>query len=155
MNKIPPRASFRACPSCGSALSAGAITCRSCGGVVAVESLVSRLKTEIKFQVGRLSENLKDRTVLLWVLAATPILILPPLLALFMSFRSLKAVDGQPRATSHNLDVAVLIIAVCNIILSVMFWRWLGEVSMSMGLSIGLILKSIGINHPGTPLRSI
>lgn len=152
MNRLPPGTSFRACPSCGSGLSSGAITCRSCGGVVAVESLVGRLKVEIKHQISRLGKNLKDRAVLLWVLAAFPILILPPLLALFMSFRPPKTDD---KAVSHNPDVLVLIVAVCNIVLSVMFWRWLGELSMSMGLSMGLILKSIGINHPGAALRSI
>jgi len=48
----------------------------------------------------------------------------------------------------------VLIVAICNIVLSVVFWRWIGDSALSMGLSIGLFLKSIGITHP-SGLRSI
>lgn len=154
MNRMLPNASFRSCPSCGAVLNSGAITCNSCGGLVVVESILGRLKTEFRYQSGQINERLKNRTILLWTLALCPIVILPPTLALFLSFRSTKKADDQATADTHFPDVLILIVAVCNIILSILFWRWIGDTAVSMGLSIGLFLKSIGINHP-SGLRSI
>jgi ABC-type sugar transport system permease subunit len=143
-----PEVSFRSCPNCGAALNSGAMTCSSCGGLVLVESILGRLKTEVRFQSGEVSERLKNRSVLLWVLALCPIVILPPVLALFLSFHSPKGPDGQAAAGRQGPDVLIMIVAVCNIIVSVMFWRWIGDSAVSMGLSIGLFLKSIGVSHP-------
>ena len=144
-----PDAAFRTCASCGSALSTGALTCSYCGGVVAVDNLVSRFKAEVRYLTAGASRRLRDRGVLIWVMAACPILILPPVLALLMSFRAMRAPALDRGPENYRFDVFVLIVAICNIILSVMFWRWLSEFSMSSGLSIGLFLKSIGIKPPG------
>jgi ABC-type sugar transport system permease subunit len=114
---------------------------------VVVEGILGRLKTEVRYQSGQLNERLKNRTILLWTLALCPIVILPPVLALFLSFCSPKRADGQA-TNSYAPDVLILIVAVCNIIVSVLFWRWIGDAAVSMGLSIGLFLKSIGISHP-------
>lgn len=154
MNRMLPNASFRSCPSCGAALNNGAITCSSCGGLVVVESILGKLKTEVRYQSGQINGHLKNRTTLLWVLALCPIVILPPVLALFLSFRSPKEADGQAEVRVQSPDVLIMIVAICNIILSVLFWRWIGDTAISMGLSIGLFLKSIGITHP-SGLRSI
>ena len=154
MNPVSPKISFRSCPSCGAALNSGAMTCHSCGGLVMVEGIFRRLKTEIRYQVNRISESLKDRQTLLWTLALCPIVILPPILALFMSFRSPNAAEEAAHGAARSPDVLIMMVAVCNIILSIMFWRWIGDTVVSMGLSIGLILKSIGVSHPGS-LRSI
>jgi hypothetical protein len=113
-----------------------------------VESILGRLKTEVRYRSGQINERLGDRKVLLWALALCPIIVLPPVLALFQSFRAPKKADGQETAGPHSPDVLILIVAVCNIVLSVMFWRWIGDTAVSMGLSIGLFLKSIGISHP-------
>lgn len=154
MNPMPPGASVRVCPSCGSALNRGAISCNSCGGLVVVESILGRFKTEMRYQSGQVNERLKNRAVLLWTLALCPIVILPPVLAIFLSFRSPKTTDVQAAAEIRSPDPLVLIVAICNIILSVMFWRWIGDTAVSMGLSIGLFLKSIGVSQP-SGLRSI
>jgi hypothetical protein len=154
MNQMSPNASVRSCPSCGAALNSGAITCNSCGGLVVVESILGRLKTEMRYQSGQVNERLKNRAILLWALALCPIVILPPVLAIFLSFHSPKTTDVQAAAEKRSPDVLVLIVAVCNIILSIMFWRWIGDTAVSMGLSIGLFLKSIGVSHP-SGLRSI
>jgi hypothetical protein len=135
----------RTCPSCGSALNTGSLTCSSCGGVVAVENVLSRLKQEFRHQAERIGWSIRDPEVLIWVLAVVPILILPPLLALFMSFRSSRVSPADSPASKSNLNLFVAIVAVCNIVLSIMFWRWLSELSLS-GLSIGLFLRSLGIN---------
>jgi hypothetical protein len=155
MNRMLPNASFRSCPSCGAALNNGAITCSSCGGLVMVESVLGRLKTEVRYRSAQLNDHLKHGTTLLWVLALCPIVILPPVLALFLSFRASKNADGQAPTGAHPPDVLILMVATCNIILSVLFWRWIGDTAVSMGLSIGLFLKSIGISHPPSGLRSI
>lgn len=147
MTKPSPRPAFRSCPSCGGALNRGAMTCSSCGGLVVVESLFGRLRAETRYQASAMGDRLKDRQVLLWTLALCPIVILPPVLAIFLSFR--RPSGDQPLAPGQGLDLLVIVASVCNIILSVMFWRWIGDAAISMGLSIGLFLKSFGITHPG------
>lgn len=138
------RLPVRTCPSCGSAVNTGALTCSSCGGVIAVETVLSRLKLEFRFQAERIGWSIRDPEVLIWVLAAFPILILPPLLALFMSFRSSRLSPSDNPGSKSNLSLFVAIVAVCNILLSIMFWRWLSELSLS-GLSIGMFLRSLGV----------
>jgi hypothetical protein len=154
MNRILPKISFRSCPSCGAALNNGAITCRSCGGLVVVESIFGQLKAEINYQVGRINKHLRDRTVLLWCLALCPIVILPPVLAIFLSFRGRNAAEDKATRNPPAPDVLILIVALCNIILSIMFWHWIGDTIISMGLSVGIFLKSFGVNRPGG-MRSI
>ncbi|WP_339029262.1 zinc ribbon domain-containing protein [Bradyrhizobium symbiodeficiens] len=139
------RLPVRTCPACGSAVNTGALTCNSCGGVIAVESVLSHLKQEFRYQAGRIGWSIRDPAVLIWVLAACPILILPPLLALFMSFRSSKLPPSDRPASKSNQSLFVAIVAICNIVLSIMFWRWLSEFSLS-GLSIGMFLRSLGVN---------
>ncbi|HEV2160151.1 hypothetical protein [Bradyrhizobium sp.] len=142
------RLPVRTCPACGSAVNTGALTCNACGGVIAVESVLSRLKQEFRHQAERIGWSIRDPEVLIWVLAACPILILPPLLALFMSVRSPKLSASDGPASKSNQSLFVAIVAVCNIVLSIMFWRWLSELSLS-GLSIGMFLRSLGVNvHP-------
>ena len=150
MSRLSTPANVRPCPSCGAALNGGAITCNSCGGVVVIDSVVGRLKSELKYQVGLTSERLKNRQTLLWVLALCPLVILPPVLAVFLSFQRPKMASDQSPPEARSPDVLIIIVSVCNIILSIMFWRWIGDTALSMGLSIGLFLKSIGISHPGS-----
>jgi len=153
--RLPHDQVFRSCPSCGSPLSRGAITCSYCGGVFAVESVLGRLRAETKNQIGRLGLHLRNRDILVWVLALCPIVILAPILAILMSLRSLRAPTSENGAPTSRFDALVVIAAVCNILLSVMFWRWLSEISMSSGVSIGWFLKSLGIPTPRSPLQSI
>lgn len=138
------RSPVRTCPSCGSAVNTGALTCNSCGGVIAVENVLSRLRQEFRYQAERIGRSIRAPEVLIWVLAVFPILILPPLLALFMSFRSPRSAPSDSPATKSNLSLFVAIVAVCNIVLSIMFWRWLSELSLS-GLSIGMFLRLLGM----------
>jgi len=89
---------------------------------------------------------------MLWTLALCPIVVLPPLLALFLNFR--RQTPNDPSGVNlHSPDLLISIAAVCNIVLSILFWRWVGDTAVSMGLSIGLLLKSIGINHPPSGVR--
>jgi hypothetical protein len=149
MNKSLRDASFQTCPSCGSVLTRGALTCSCCGGVVAVENVLGWLRSELNYQTNRASQYLRDRNVLIWALALCPVFILPPVLALLMSLRGFRRSEPEQRNATHNLDfIAIPVIALCNIVLSVIFWRWLSEISMASGFSIGLFLKSIGISPP-------
>ncbi|WP_207834142.1 zinc ribbon domain-containing protein [Bradyrhizobium quebecense] len=156
MSKGLPDASFRTCPSCGSVLSRGVLTCSYCGGVIAVENVLGRLRSELRFQVNRASQRLRDRNVLIWVLALCPIFILPPVLAILMCLRSSDGTQPDQGPATRGRDVvAIVILALCNLILSIMFWRWLSEISMASGFSIGLFLKSLGLSSPRSPLQSI
>jgi hypothetical protein len=152
MTKAINDASFQSCPSCGSALRRGALTCGYCGGVVAVENVTHRLKFEFRDMVAKAGLRLQERTVLMWVLALVPVLMLPPVLALFMMLRPSSDQAGQ---SLRGFNVSILLVALCNIVLSVMFWRWLSEVSLSSGLSLGLFLKSIGVSNPRASWGSI
>jgi hypothetical protein len=156
MTKTVRDVSFRSCPSCGSVLTRGALTCSYCGGVIAVENVLSRLRAELKHQINRGSLYLRDRNRLIWVLAMCPLFILPPILAVLMSLRNFRASEVNGRGAAHNLDgSAILIVAICNIVLSLLLWRWLSEISLSSGVSIGVFLKSIGISSPRTSLQEI
>ncbi len=145
MTNALQRLPVRTCPSCGSAVNTGALTCSSCGGVIAVENVLNRLKEEFRHQAERIGWSIRDPEVLIWVLAVFPILIMPPLLAFFMSFRSSRSSSPDNSATISNPSLFVAIVAVCNIVLSIMFWRWLSELSLS-GLSIGMFLRLLGMN---------
>src|SRR5712664_3746478 len=102
MNKTLHSASFRNCPSCGSGLNSGALTCGYCGGVVVVENVLGRLKTEIKYQINNASRYLRDGNILIWTLALFPILILPPVLALLMNLRSFRASESAAGGPVSN-----------------------------------------------------
>jgi hypothetical protein len=152
---LQPDNAFRSCPSCGSPLSRGAITCSYCGGVIAVESVLGRLRAEARNQIERLGQHLRNRDLLVWVLALCPIVVLAPVLAILMNLRSLRTAASGIGTPPARFDALVLVAAVCNIVLSVMFWRWLSEISMSSGISIGWFLKSLGVPTPRSPLQSI
>ncbi|WP_315781738.1 MULTISPECIES: zinc ribbon domain-containing protein [unclassified Bradyrhizobium] len=156
MTKAAPNISFQSCPSCGSALSEGALTCGYCGSVTAVENISSRVRSEFRYWVGRAGAYLQDPAVLIWVLATVPVLILPPLLALMMCFRgSWNSRRGDAARQAYFSVFSVSVVAIVNIALSLIFWRWLSEISMSAGLSFGLFLKSLGIVSPRASLQAI
>jgi hypothetical protein len=149
MNDASGKIPVQSCPSCGSALNKGAMTCHSCGGLVVVEKLFGQLKAETRFHVGRVNEFLRDRTNFLWFLALCPIVIFPPVFAIFFSLRAW-AVNGnqKPPRTLPAPDTLLIIAAISNLTLSVIFWRWMGDAIISMGLYAGFFLKSLGVHHP-------
>jgi hypothetical protein len=148
MNRMLPNASFRSCPSCGAALNSGAMSCNSCGGLVVVENIIGRLKSEIRYQSSQMSARLRKRSVLLWTLAVCPLVILPPVLAIMLSFRK-QSVAGEHRdADGDAPDALILVAAICNIILSVLLWRWISDAVWSTAFSFGSFLKSNGSTHP-------
>lgn len=145
MTPVSPHASVRTCPSCGAALNSGTMSCSSCGGLVAVESFFGHFKTELRYQLGYIGQRLREPNVFLWGLALCPIVLLPPILAIFLS---LKARRNHGALVTHRPDPLVIPVAVCNIVLSVMLWHWIGDTIVSMGLATGLFLKSLGVHHP-------
>jgi hypothetical protein len=154
MSGAPRQPSVSACPSCGSAISTGAVTCSCCGGVIAVEGALAQLRQEFRLIATKLGTYLANPDTLAWVLAVFPILILPPVLALFISLRRSSPAQSHNNRGWHRQDFFLPAIAICNILLSALFWRWLGELSMS-GLSVGLFLKWIGFSFPAGSPNSI
>ena len=158
MSDFSPKMSVRTCSSCGAALNRGALTCRSCGGIVIVEQFFGRLKAEARYQNRQVQNYLGDRRRWIWILALFPIIILPPALAIFINVRAWRlqqkseTMDSQAAA----FDVSILIAAICNIILSILFWRWIGEFALSVVSAIALLFKSTGgVSHPSGGIRSI
>ncbi len=77
----------------------------------------------------------------MWVLALVPILIVPPVVAIFVMYRS-------PADDLRNFDrTLATTVAVLNVIVSVMFWHWLGHFTLDFGPGLWFFLKSLGLSH--------
>ena len=88
MNQPLPQRSVRVCPSCHAAVNDGALSCSSCGGLLVVEGVLSRLRAETRRVGTGLGERLRDQATLIWVLVLIPILIVPPALGVFLALRA-------------------------------------------------------------------
>lgn len=119
MNSHPPPLP-RTCPSCGSVLNPGTISCPSCGGVLAVEDMFGRLKRSIADQAFKLPDQPRTK-LLLWLLAVTPVTIVPPLILIFLGF-----LLHQQSKEENQVTPTMILVAVCNIILSAIILRWAG-----------------------------
>lgn len=73
-----------------------------------------------------------------WGLALCPFLIAPPLIALLMLRQR---AEGDLRDGDRAL---VATVAIVNIILSVMFWHWIGATALGLGSALWSLLKSLG-----------
>lgn len=118
-----PRAQLRAetCPNCNAAVNRGTLVCGSCGGIIPLEQGARRVKDYLLAVLFSQRAAFDNRARLIWLLALTPILIGPPLLALFILFVG----RGQQKKPSDPPLVAA--IAAVNVILSVIAWHWLGD----------------------------
>jgi hypothetical protein len=144
MNSNFPRLNVQQCPNCGAALNPNTLTCRDCGGILAIEGFMSRLKSESSSFFRRAPGALGKGRLVLWTLALTPLLLAPPLVAIFLVGRQSKI--AEIRADQW---LGIVIVAVCNIVLSILFWRWLAELSFGFGTWIGLFLRSFGMKQSG------
>jgi hypothetical protein len=111
---------------------------------MAIEIASRRLRDHIAGQVGRASANLRNHATLVWILALIPILIAPPLIALFLIYR---AGRDQPRTFDFALAATV---ALLNAVLSILFWRRLGLAALDFGPGLWFFFDSLGVHH--TPL---
>jgi hypothetical protein len=145
-----PRAQPRAeiCPNCNAAVNRGALVCGSCGGIIPFERGSQRVKDHLVAMLFALRVAFDDRARLIWLLAFTPILIGPPLLALFMLFTG----RGEKKKPSDPALAGT--IAVVNVILSVMAWRWLGDRVYSVGPGLWQLFVPFGMGH-GPAVRQI
>lgn len=75
----------------------------------------------------------------IWALALTPIVLLPPLLAIMICLRqrSVARESGQ-EPVDHTW---ILVAAVLNIVLSILFWRWVAQSTLSAGLLLDLFIR--------------
>ena len=135
----PPRP--RVCPSCGAAINLDGMVCPSCGGVVAIEIASRRLRDHIAGQTGRARANLRDPATLIWVLALIPILIAPPLIALFLIYRA-----GRDKPRTFDFALAATV-ALLNVVLSILFWRRLGLAALDFGPGLWFFFNSLGVHH--------
>lgn len=132
----PPRP--ERCPSCGSALNDRALVCGSCGAVISIEIGSLLLRNQASALSRRLLVVLGRRAAVTWGLALFPFLIAPPLIALLMLRRR---ADSGLRDGDRSL---VATVAIVNIILSVMFWHWIGATALGLGSALWSLLKSLG-----------
>lgn len=138
----------RTCQNCRAALDPNALICSSCGGVVPIEVASRLLRGHAVERLSHFLSALNERTLLLWILAAAPMLIGPPLLALWLTYVGSK---GRRLLTREIIIVAAALI---NVIVSILFWRWLSETTFAVWPTIWHFLKSLATE--GTPtVRSI
>jgi hypothetical protein len=148
MNERLPQRSVRVCPSCNAAVNEGSLSCSSCGGLLVVEGVLSRLRFEAWRLMKSLSERMRDPAALIWVLVLIPILIVPPAVGVLLALRG-KARGPDPVFADSTSRTFAIIVGVCNVVLSILFWRWLGSVALGLGFSLGALFRFLGINPPG------
>jgi hypothetical protein len=141
-----PRAQARAeiCPNCNAAVNRGALVCGSCGGIIPFERGSRRVKDHLVAILLSLRAAFDDRVRLIWLPVLTPILIGPPLLALFMLFTG----RGEKKKPSDPALAGT--IAVANVILSIVAWHWLGDRVYSVGPNLWQLLVPFGMGHDPT-----
>jgi hypothetical protein len=123
----PAEARLMYCPSCSVRIPSDSIVCRSCGGVVPLEGLGRRLRHFFPELVATFLRrtNVRPADLVLWFLACVPLLMAPPILAMGMvAFQTARTAPGRRMA---SLPVALLCIALLNIIISAMFWIATGQ----------------------------
>lgn len=145
MTQPAQRPSLRRCPSCGAAVSDTAMSCNTCGGVLAIDTLFMRLRQEGSFFTQRLRSVIVEKNLTLWILALIPLLILPPVLAAILSLRAAR----ESTETERSAAFWIIGIALCNIILSVLAWRWLSQMSYGVGTLLAPVLPPHGSAVPG------
>lgn len=132
------RSLFKSCKNCGAALDPNAFVCNSCGGVVPIEEASRRLRGHAGEWLSRLLAVLNERTLLLWILAVTPILLGPPLLALWGVY--IRSRREHPKTET----VIIVAIALTNIVMSALFWHWLSETTFAAWPAFWHFLRSLG-----------
>jgi hypothetical protein len=145
MTQPVQRPNLRRCPSCGAAVSDAAMSCNTCGGVLAIDTLLMRLRQEGGFLTERLRSIIVEKNLTLWILALIPLLILPPMLAAILSLRPAREGTETERGTAFW----IIGIALCNIVLSVLAWRWLSHMSYGVGSLLAPMLPPHGTTVPG------
>lgn len=104
----------RACPSCAAQMQANSLICPRCGGFPEVERARHAATDLINRGFGRFRGGVRSRrisrSVLLWVLALTPLLIGPPLIALVL----VAVIARRERASltpGQTLNLAAVVLA--------------------------------------------
>ncbi len=123
----PAEARLMYCPGCSVRIQSDSIICRSCGCVVPLEGLGRRLKNFFPQLLATAARrtNLQPADLVLWFLACVPLLIALPILAIgIATFQTRRAAPGQRLA---SFPVALLCVALFNIVLSVIFWIATGQ----------------------------
>jgi predicted nucleic acid-binding Zn ribbon protein len=129
------------CPNCNSAVNRGALVCGSCGGIIPFERGAKRVKDHLVAVLLSQRAAFDNRARLIWLLALTPILIGPPLLALFILFMG----RGEKKKPSDPALAAT--IAAVNVILSVIAWHWLGDRVYGAGSGLWRLIVPLGMGH--------
>lgn len=122
------------CPNCRAAVGVGSVVCESCGGILPLEKASGWALGGIRNALARFNARYGERSALLWTLALTPILVGPPVIALILLILDRR--EQPTRAKPLHDHTFVAVVSVINILLGVLFWRWLGAQSFELVQSI-------------------
>ncbi len=125
MTTPTPRAAR--CPNCGSVVDGRSLVCGSCGAIIPLEIGSRRLRDSAALRLRELHLAPSGQALLTWILALIPLAIAPPVVAMLLLRRPAHAGVGEADR------VWVAMVAVLNIILSIMFWRWFAETALGLG----------------------
>jgi hypothetical protein len=134
------------CPTCSAFLSTDAVICRRCGSVIPIEIAARRLLRAFR----QIFVRPIDLTTFTWLMALSPVVIVPPLLVLV-----LVATDRATR-DSGNLTVrkaALTSVALANVGLSLAFWFYARQELPAIGFFLSHWLASFWRESPA-PTRN-
>lgn len=114
----------RTCPSCAAAVPAGQTACPRCGGFPEIESARIAMANAVNRVFGAAGARFKarpiSRTALLWILALTPFLFGPPLIALAILAVTVRR-DRAKLTPAQTLNFAAIVL-VCLANFGVSAW---------------------------------
>jgi hypothetical protein len=112
-------------------LNRNSLVCSSCGAIIAIEAFVTGSHA-------RIWRWLSKPDALIWILALIPLFLAPPIFSLFFVYRERRS-GGSTRDRTF-----VILCALCNIILTLLLWKWFGERALAMGSWLQLPWQSNG-----------
>lgn len=97
-----------------------------------IELTSARIRLFLRHQAIGFGERLRDRDYFLWLLATIPLVVLAPVAALVLSVWPSLRPNAQSSQLRGKPDLMVLLVATCNIVLSIVFWKWVGNHLLSL-----------------------
>jgi hypothetical protein len=114
--------------------------CNTCGGIISLERGKQQLKEGIAGWAESSVSRINSSVFFLWILASTPLLIFPPILAILIIHRSRK---NYPQIDPANLVLAAII----NLTISAAAWHWFGILTFESLTNFLHNLNLQGVEH--------
>lgn len=120
------------CPSCGDPIARGLSICPHCGAVIGLEEAAHTVSSRIQDHIFTLTKMLApkrwNRTLVLWVVAAMPMVIGPAVIAVLYILVQLSTSQRRAKLSpkERRLFPVILVVALINVIASILLWDAFG-----------------------------